>query len=76
MEGADAWQKEREEWLKPTAAYANKDVYRREEISSDLEQDIKEIIESTKGPYPAFKKKMRLPDLLTIVQQVFDERDE
>jgi hypothetical protein len=29
MEGGDTWQKEREEWLKATAPYTGKDVYKR-----------------------------------------------
>jgi len=48
--------------------YNKKDVYKKEEIGTELYQDVREIIESTKGPYPPFQKKMRLPDLLNIVR--------
>jgi hypothetical protein len=62
MEDGVNWQKECEKWLTPTAPYT------RKEINTELYQEVKEIIESTKGPYPAFHKKMKLTDLLTIVR--------
>jgi hypothetical protein len=68
MEDGVNWQKECEKWLTPTAPYTRKDLYRKEEINTELYQEVKEIIESTKGPYPAFHKKMKLTDLLTIVR--------
>lgn len=75
MEDSVNWQKERERWLVASKPYTKKDIYQKEEIGTELYQDVRDIIESTKGPYPAFEKKIRLPDLLGIVREVFEERD-
>jgi hypothetical protein len=37
---------------------------------------INDIIMSTKGPYPAFEKKINLADLASIVEEIWDDQDD
>ena len=69
------WQQDREEWLKPTNPYKQTDIYKSNDIDLELLEGIRDIIESTKGPYPAFEKKIPLSDLLYIARQVFEDDD-
>jgi hypothetical protein len=63
------WYENREEWRKPTKVYppnAN-DVYKPGELTMEVCDTINDIIMATKGPYPAFIKKINLADLASIV---------
>ena len=68
MSGQTKWDKEREEWLKPTKVYTGKDIYKPQDIDQNLLETVRDIIESTKGPYPAFEKKILLSDLIYIAR--------
>jgi len=37
---------------------------------------INDIIVSTKGPYPPFDKKINLADLVSIVEEIWDDQDD
>lgn len=39
-------------------------------------ENVRDIINSTKGPYPAFEKKLLLSDLMSIAKEVFEEDDD
>ena len=75
MESTFKWQKQREEWLKETNKYVHNDIYKTNDINLEVLENARAIIESTKGPYPAFHKKISLPDLIDIARDVFDDSD-
>ncbi|KRX10399.1 hypothetical protein PPERSA_10498 [Pseudocohnilembus persalinus] len=73
--GVHIWEKERQKWTaqnqtkKPLPP--NYDLH-NELSNSDVEY-MYDIIESVRPPYPAFKKYVRLSDLIEVLQEVWED---
>ena len=67
------WERERQQWNKKTKVYKEGDIYKTNDIDYEIMSGIRDVIDRTKGPYPAFQKKVLLGDLTSIIREVFEE---
>jgi len=70
MEHEVKWYEERDKWRQTTNVYPNQapDIYKPNELTMEVCDMISDVILSTKGPYPAFEKKINLADLASLVE--------
>lgn len=49
------------------------DIYEPKELTLETCESINDVIMSVKGPYPAFPKKINLTDLVSLVEEIWDD---
>ena len=72
------WYEDREKWRKQTNPYPpnSPDLFKPNELTMEVCDNINDIIMSTRGPYIPFQKKINLADLASIVEEIWDDQDD
>lgn len=75
MSNTAEWYKQRDRWRQKTKKYPmdGPDVYKTDQLTVEVCDNINDIITSTKGPYPPFSKKINLSDLASLVEEIWEE---
>lgn len=75
MSESAEWYKKRDEWRTPSKpiAHNSEQIYKPAELTIEECEAIHEVIMATKGPYAPFHKKINLADLVSLVEEVWDD---